>query len=904
MAARVRPGVMKRLDELRREIGLALAALEVDTDERGHDGWLDPGSLTAAVEAGEAVLLRVAPPWQEVSAEGRPEPRDPWWLLLGKGAEVRLVPMRLVPEQAAASATAIAVVVEIEPELCCDARRCDQHKSLASVWLQLEGGAAPERVLVAEHLGPAEAEVRAAVAPLAKALARRLAVPLDGAEIGPPEAAPPAAPRPPERGGLPAMALARWSLRREGEVFVLRDHATRGPREAAAAEGGVAVALGALALTLTYFAVTAGMQHAYQRLALVGIVAAVLAAASYAMMRIAAHSRAYRPRHAALLTLARDRLVLSPWHSRTGAVSPEPEGRFGAAVRIAEIERLHAVAEGERLSLRYETAHGPFEVGLLEDAEQARAWIAALERFARQVVHAEAARKVSPAADRRAHEGAVAAATLVLLACLGCQGASAAPGLAPLLPAARTSAPVAFATAVASTRAPEPAAATAAARIELIEDDLPRALQAATQAGKVVFVEVWAPWCHTCLSMKSFVLADAALVPLAERVVFAAIDSDRPEGADFVDRYQVDVWPTLYVLEPRDQTVLGMWQGAASVEELRSFVTDAVDARDAKLEPASALASLLEAKRAHADGKFLVAARHYGRALERGGEGWARRSEALYGLLFSEYKQGHWGRCAQIGSERIAEVTGAAVPADYASLLMSCARRVTDAGLRGRALDGALERLARHTAEPPTGASVDDRSDAWSLYATALQQAGDRAAAREVVGRQLRLLEQAAAQAPSPEAAATFDYARLTAYLSLGRGEEAVAMLSERVEQLPDGYEAWARLAEALSAVGRARDALAPATKAVELSYGPRKLRYLALQARLFRTLGDAAAERRALEQLVRSYDSLDEPHRRHPAQRELVDEARARLRALPAASAASVVETLAQRVAARYAVP
>src|SRR5687768_4820586 len=99
---------------------------------------------------------------------------------------------------------------------------------------------------------------------------------------------------------------------------------------------------------------------------------------------------------------------------------------------------------------------------------------------------------------------------LLALAALaaGCTPAPAAPR-APLPPAA-----------------PTPAATTAAAAtgpVRFLEDDVDGAMARARSEGKAVFVDVWAPWCHTCLSMKTTVLADPALGAYRDRVVFVAI---------------------------------------------------------------------------------------------------------------------------------------------------------------------------------------------------------------------------------------------------------------------------------------------------------------------------------------------------------------------------------------------
>ncbi|HHH31752.1 MAG TPA: thiol reductase thioredoxin, partial [Polyangiaceae bacterium] len=404
------------------------------------------------------------------------------------------------------------------------------------------------------------------------------------------------------------------------------------------------------------------------------------------------------------------------------------------------------------------------------------------------------------------------------------------------------------------------------------------AMREARASGRAVFVEVWAPWCHTCLSMKNFVLPDPALAPLRERLVFAAVDSDREDNAAFMDRYAVNVWPTLFVLEPEGGEVVSLWQGSASVSELRTFLQDALDAMDAEHAPDGPLAAMLAAKKAHAAGDWPRAAQHYQRALDRGGADWPRRSEALAGLVFSEYRQGHWTRCAQLGADHAASIEGAAVPADFSWVVLDCAAEVKAPALRDRARAAVLARLKRHTDSPPDAASVDDRSDALAIYAGALAESGDRAGERAAREKQIALLEAAAAEAPGPKEAATFDYARMGAYLALGRGSEAVAMLRERRAQLPDSYEPPARLAQALIAMRKDREAVEPLEDAVSKAYGPRKLGYLATLAELRARLGDRSGQREALVALLALYDGLSASQRAQRANRKRAEQARRQL--------------------------
>ena len=415
----------------------------------------------------------------------------------------------------------------------------------------------------------------------------------------------------------------------------------------------------------------------------------------------------------------------------------------------------------------------------------------------------------------------------------------------------------------------------------LVEDDVPRAVREAARDHKLLLVEAWAPWCHTCLSMRNYVLPDPLVSALADRVLFAAIDTDRPQNADFVARYPVEAWPTFFVIDPARDELLGHWQGSLSAAELRQQLLDAIDQRDAKLDPTGAVAALLEGKRATARGDGAAAAAAYERALQQAagsGRRWGRRSEAEGGLIAAEHAAQHWQRCAELGIDHLPAITGSSLPADTAYLVLECASKLGASELAAQARAAAIVRLREHTAHPPAGSSVDDRADALDTLSDALRELGQTEEANELTRERLALLEQAARAAPTPEMAATFDYGRMNAYLALGRGEEALGMLQDRIRQLPDSYEPRARLGEALDKLGRSAEALAAIDGALARAYGPRKLRYLRLRADLLGKLGRAAEQHEALRALVGAYDALPHADRDARRYRELIDKARAEL--------------------------
>src|SRR5438045_9111968 len=111
-----------------------------------------------------------------------------------------------------------------------------------------------------------------------------------------------------------------------------------------------------------------------------------------------------------------------------------------------------------------------------------------------------------------------------------------------------------------------------ASGIEFAEGECPKWLALARQQQKPVLGDTWASWCHTCLSMKRFVFPDPGLRPVKDAVVWLSIDGENPKNNAFLDRFPLDAWPTFLVIEPRSESVVGRWIGAASVNDFRTVV--------------------------------------------------------------------------------------------------------------------------------------------------------------------------------------------------------------------------------------------------------------------------------------------------------------------------------------------
>ncbi len=397
-----------------------------------------------------------------------------------------------------------------------------------------------------------------------------------------------------------------------------------------------------------------------------------------------------------------------------------------------------------------------------------------------------------------------------------------------------------------------PAAPNVAHAPAFIVDDWDEAVRRARAAGTLVFVDAWAPWCHTCWSMRRDVLHDPSLVHFEDRVTFAEIDTDRPQNAAFVVRYPVRSWPTFFVIDPASGAIVAVQAGSMSLPETTAFLERALALRSST---APADVALSAGYRALQDGDPRAAAARFEEAAALDGP---RRTEAATAAYRAWREAKDHGACVRAASAALAVVTGSAVAGDTASYLLLCAGELPAADpARAPAQALAQRQLEALVRSPAPGAAVDDRADILSNLAERYQELGRADEARALHEQRLRLLEDDA-RAADPASARVHDYARMNSYLALGRGDEAVALFRTRIAQLADDYEAHARLASTLFKLERYPEAQPVAERAVELSYGPRRLRYLMLLADIRGKRADTAGERAALEQLVRENGALD----------------------------------------------
>jgi thioredoxin-like negative regulator of GroEL len=392
--------------------------------------------------------------------------------------------------------------------------------------------------------------------------------------------------------------------------------------------------------------------------------------------------------------------------------------------------------------------------------------------------------------------------------------------------------------------------------LPFIEDDYARALGEARRRGVPIFVDAWAPWCHTCLSLRAYVLGDVALADLADRFVWLAIDTEREQNAAFLARYPIEVWPTLLVIDPAREAAVMKWPGSLTTPELRGLLEDGDQAVRHRDTGGEAGARLIEAEQAVAAGKRDDAVKAYRASLAAAPAGWPRRARAVDGLQSQLARLHDDEGCAKLAAAELPSMPPGTSAANVGVTWLACARQIKGDAGRAEAERAAsqVERLARDAALPIL---ADDRSSLFEELVDFRKEAGDAAGAKRASREWGAFLEAQAAAARDPSSRAVFDAHRQLADAAMGDPGRSLPMLEKSARESPADYNAAARLAKVYLDLKRTDDALGQVDRALSLAYGPRRMRLFSLKATILVARGDRPAARAALAEGIKLGESM-----------------------------------------------
>lgn len=413
------------------------------------------------------------------------------------------------------------------------------------------------------------------------------------------------------------------------------------------------------------------------------------------------------------------------------------------------------------------------------------------------------------------------------------------------------------------------------------DNDYAGAVAEARKSKRPLFIDAWAPWCHTCLSMREYVFPDEALKPLHDKFVWLAVDTERPDGPAFLAKYPMNGWPTLWVVDtfgdPTKETPVLKWLGSATADELVTLLTDAEAGLGSGAggpsapkgdKRAEASVAFLRAKRATAEGNGPAAVSSYKSALAAAPTDWPRRGALVEAYVVALAEAKDHGGCVALARAEIPRLKPGTSLANLALTGLGCARAKRDAAGQkpsGKApiWDGDVKALAvevRKIADDPKAPILaDDRSGLYEELVATHKEMKDPAAA-PLAAAWASFLDGEAAKAKSPEARVVFDAHRLGAYVELGQAERALPMLEQSEKEFPEDFNPPARLARAHLELGRHDEAIAAADRALARVYGPRELRIRSLKADILMAKGDHDGAMAALEEALRRAKTMTLP--------------------------------------------
>jgi tetratricopeptide (TPR) repeat protein len=423
---------------------------------------------------------------------------------------------------------------------------------------------------------------------------------------------------------------------------------------------------------------------------------------------------------------------------------------------------------------------------------------------------------------------------------------------------AASATPPAASASTAPAAAPAPSHAMHASVVPFIENDYARALAAAKASGRPLFVDAWAPWCHSCLSMREYVFTDARLAKMADRFVWLAVDTESADNADFLARFPTMTLPTLWVIDPATETATMKWIGAATAAELDDLLDDAA----AGVKGASggdAMAAFVRGNQASGSGKLEDAVREYKKALATSPPSWKRRPAVVEALGARLLELARFDECVDLSIAETPKLPRGTSQSNVLQAGFMCAYSLPATSPARAKIAPLVDEARRIVADPTYPFLADDRSGMYEHLVNILHDS-DPAGAKNMARSWALFLENEARRANTPAARAVWDPHRLGAYIELGEVAKAIPMLEASARDFPDDYNPPARLARAFFELKRFDEAQAAVDRALAKAYGPRKLQIYMLASDIRLAKGDVAGAKKALADAIDEASSMRMP--------------------------------------------
>ncbi|HJT17974.1 MAG TPA: tetratricopeptide repeat protein [Thermoanaerobaculia bacterium] len=355
--------------------------------------------------------------------------------------------------------------------------------------------------------------------------------------------------------------------------------------------------------------------------------------------------------------------------------------------------------------------------------------------------------------------------------------------------------------------------------------------------------------------MRAFVFTDKALARYAGQFVWLAVDIENSTNARFLQKYPINVLPTLLVINPKQESVALRYASGATVPQLEKLLNDASRGMKSKADLALERGDQLANDRKRAE-----AAKAYEEAIAAAPKNWSRLGRAAESLTSALLESDQLEQCIDRALALYPRVKGTYSAMNVAANGLSCASEKPEAN---RAAFDQLEKDTRETLDDPKiPLAADDRSGLYETLADARDAVKDAEGAQKIREQWAAFLEGEAKKAKTAEQRASFDSHRLTAYLDLKEPERAIAMLEQSERDFPNDYNPPARLGLVYRTMGKYDEAIDAYDRALKHAYGPRKISILRGKADTYASKGDKEAAKQTIEEAIRYAESLPEGQR------------------------------------------